>query len=124
MKKLITMMVAVMIMAFSMLTAFASVDSPVGTTVPETKSTTTPVSVPDTGATSPKTGYDTASAKSASSDILAYTLIAASVIGCGLASVALVKAAKKNYFWFLRASAAWQVLFALFEEGSRALAEA
>ena len=96
MKKFITVMIAVMIMAFSMLTAFASVDSPVGTTVPETKSTTTPVSVPDTGATSPKTGYDTASAKSASSDILAYTLIAASVIGCGLASVALVKAAKKN----------------------------
>ena len=97
MKKLITMMIAVMIMAFSMVSAFAiSVDSPVATTEPETQASSTPVSVPDTGATAPKTGYASTAAKSGSSDILAYTLIAASVLGCGLASVALVKAAKKN----------------------------
>ena len=97
MKKLVTMMIAVMIMAFSMVSALAiSVDSPVSTTVPETEpETTSPVSVPDTGATSPKTGYGSESAKSGS-DILAYTLIAASVIGCGLASVALVRTAKKK----------------------------
>ena len=41
----------------------------------------------DNGDKSPKTG---------SNDILAYTLIALSVIGCGAASVALVKTAKKN----------------------------
>lgn len=87
MKKLIVMMIAVMIMAFSTVSAFAaSVTSPVATTVPETQSTTA-VKTPDKGDTSPKTG---------SSDILAYSLIAASVIGCGVASVALVKSAKKN----------------------------
>ena len=87
MKKLVTIVIAVMIMAFSTLSAFAvSVDSPVATTQPETQATTV-VPKPDGGKTSPKTG---------SSDVLAYSLIAVSVIGCGVASVALVKSAKKN----------------------------
>jgi len=87
MKKLITMMIAVMIMAFSMVSAFAvSVDSPIATTEPETEASTT-VTKPDPTPDSPKTG---------SSDVLAYTLIAASVVGCGVASVALIKSAKKK----------------------------
>lgn len=87
MKKLVTIVIAVMIMAFSTVSAFAiSVDSPVATTEAETEATTT-VKTPDNNNTSPKTG---------SSDVLAYALIAASVIGCGVASVALVKTAKKN----------------------------
>lgn len=89
MKKLITLLFAVMIMAFSTVSAFAAVsyDSPVATTQPETEATTTTVEKPDDGSKSPKTG---------SSDFLAYALIAASVVGCGIASVALVKSAKKN----------------------------
>ena len=87
MKKFITVLIAVMIMAFSTVSAFAiSVDSPVATTEPETQATTV-VPKPDGGSTSPKTG---------SGDFLAYALIAASVLGCGVASAALVKAAKKN----------------------------
>ena len=87
MKKLFTIVIAVMIMAFSTVSAFAlSYDSPVATTEPETQATTN-VPTPDDGNKSPKTG---------SNDILAYTLIALSVIGCGAASVALVKTAKKN----------------------------
>ena len=88
MKKIITALIAVMIMAFSTVSAFAiSVDSPVATTEPETQATTV-VKTPDDGNTSPKTG--------SGSDIITYLLIAASVIGCGVASVALVKTAKKN----------------------------
>ena len=87
MKKFITVMIAVMIMAFQTVPVFAgSIESPVVTTEPETQ-TTTVVPKPDDGDKSPKTG---------SSDIMAYMLIAASVIGCGIASVALVKTAKKN----------------------------
>ena len=78
MKKLITMMIAAMIMLFSMVPAFA-VSSPVAT------KTTEPGGNPSSD--SPKTG---------SSDILAYTLIAASAVGCGVASIALVKSAKKK----------------------------
>ena len=73
------MMIAVMIMAFSTVSAFA-VSSPVATQPCNPGN-------PDTSGKSPKTGY---------SDIMAYTMIAVSVIGCGAASVALVKAAKKN----------------------------
>lgn len=88
MKKFITALVAVMIMAFSTVSAFAvSVDSPIATTEPETQATTI-VPKPDDGNKSPKTG--------SGSDIITYLLIAASVIGCGVASVALVKTAKKN----------------------------
>ena len=87
MKKLVTIVIAVMIMAFSTMSALAvSVNSPVATTQPETQATTV-VPKPDDSSKSPKTG---------SSDILAYSLIAISVIGCGVASVALVKSAKKN----------------------------
>ena len=87
MKKFITVMIAVMIMAFSSVSAFAlSVDSPVPTTAPETQATTI-VPTPDDGGKSPKTG---------SSDIFAYMMIAASVSACGVASVALLKTAKKN----------------------------
>lgn len=74
------MMIAVMIMVFSMVPAFAvSVNSPIAT------KTTEPGGNPPSD--SPKTG---------SSDILAYTLIAASAVGCGVASIALVKSAKKK----------------------------
>ncbi len=83
MKKLITMMIAVLIIAFSCFTAFAKVQSPVATK-----------SVSGGGGggssstvTSPKTGSD---------DALVYALIAASVVGCGVASVALAKTAKKD----------------------------
>ena len=87
MKKFITVMIAVMIMAFSTVTVFAgSIESPVATTEPETQATTV-VPKPDDGGKSPKTG---------SSDIIVYMMIAASVIACGAASVALVKTAKKN----------------------------
>ena len=78
MKKLITTMIAVMVMAFSVVPAFA-VSSPV--------------------ATSPAGGggcKSSASPKTGSSDILAYTLLAASAAGCGVASIALVKSAKKK----------------------------
>ena len=85
MKKLITMMIAVMIMAFSTVSAFA-VSSPVAP--PEKpKTPSTSVDKPDTTGKSPKTG---------SSDILAYTMIAVSALGCGVASFALAKSAKKN----------------------------
>ena len=81
MKKLVTIVIAVMIMAFSSLSAFAlSVDSPIASTEPETQASTS-VKTPDNNNTSPKTG---------SNDFLAYALIAVSVIGCGVASVALV----------------------------------
>lgn len=76
MKKLITTMIAVMVMAFSVVPAFA-VSSPV--------------------ATSPAGGGKSSdSPKTGSSDILAYTLLAASAAGCGVASIALVKSAKKK----------------------------
>lgn len=45
------------------------------------------VANPDKSGTSPKTGAD---------DSLAYALLAASVIGCGVASAVLVKMAKKH----------------------------
>lgn len=87
MKKLVTIAIAVMIMAFSAFTAFAeSVDSPVATTQPETQATTV-VPTPDSGKTSPKTG---------SSDIMVYSVLALSVIGCGAAAAVLAKTAKKN----------------------------
>ena len=76
MKKLITTMIAVMVMAFSVVPAFA-VSSPVATS---------PAGGGGKSSDSPKTG---------SSDILAYTLLAASA-GCGVASIALVKSAKKK----------------------------
>ena len=87
MKKLVTIAIAVMIMAFSAFTAFAeSVNSPVATTQPETQSTTV-VPAPDGGKTSPKTG---------SNDIMVYSVLALSVIGCGAAAAVLAKSAKKN----------------------------
>ena len=79
MKKLITTMIAVMVMAFSVVPAFAAtVGSPVATS---------PAGGGGKSSDSPKTG---------SSDILAYTLLAASAAGCGVASIALVKSAKKK----------------------------
>ena len=78
MKKLITMIIAVMVMAFSVVPAFADeIVSPVATK---------PTGGGGKTSDSPKTG---------SSDILAYTLLAASA-GCGVASIALVKSAKKK----------------------------
>ena len=79
MKKLITTMIAVMVMAFSVVPAFADeIVSPVATK---------PTGGGGKTSDSPKTG---------SSDILAYTLLAASAAGCGVASIALVKSAKKK----------------------------
>ena len=79
MKKLITMIIAVMVMAFSVVPAFADeIVSPVATK---------PTGGGGKSSDSPKTG---------SSDILDYTLLAASAAGCGVASIALVKSAKKK----------------------------
>ena len=90
MKKLVTAAVAVMIMAFSLVTAFAatttSVESPTASTEPATQATTT-VKKPDDGDKSPKTG---------SNDSLIYSVLALSAVGVGVASVALVKGSKKN----------------------------
>ena len=89
MKKLVTIVIAVMIMAFSSLSAFAlSVDSPIASTEPETQASTS-VKTPDNNNTSPKT-------MRVAAELISYALIAVSVIGCGVASVALVKTAKKN----------------------------
>ena len=120
MKKIVAILFAVMIMMLSTMVVFAeSVNSPVATTQPETQATTAPVVNPDRGNVSPKTGEihspvattqpetqsattvskpdnNNTSPKTGSSDMIAYTLIALSVIGCGVASVALVKTAKKN----------------------------
>ena len=73
------MIIAVMVMAFSVVPAFADeIVSPVATK---------PTGGGGKSSDSPKTG---------SSDILAYTLLAASAAGCGVASIALVKSAKKQ----------------------------
>lgn len=89
MKKLVTAAVAVMIMAFSLVTAFAattSVESPTASTAPETQATTA-VPTPDPSPKSPKTGMN---------DSLVYAVLALSAVGVGVASVALVKGSKKN----------------------------
>lgn len=96
MKKLVIIAIAAIMMAFSVTSAFAvSVDSPVATTQsgePDNEDRnrddgSSNVNKPDGSSTSPKTG---------SADVLAYSLIALSAVGCGAASVALVKASKKN----------------------------
>ena len=92
MKKLITTMIAVMVMAFSVVPAFA-VSSPVATS---------PAGGGGKSSDSPKTG---------SSDILAYTLLAASAAGCGVASIALVKSALTESLCFFG-----QRLFSVFSE--------
>ncbi len=87
MKKLVTIAIAALIMAFSSVSAFAlSVNSPVATTVPAAEGTTSVPKQDDTSK-SPKTG---------SNDAALYTIIALSLVGCGAASVALAKSAKKN----------------------------
>ena len=87
MKKFITVMIAVMIMAFSSVSVFAgSVDSPVATTEPETQATTV-VPKPDDGGKSPKTGENNAQV---------FLLIGISALGCGLAAYALAKSAKRE----------------------------
>ena len=73
------MIIAVMVMAFSVVPAFA--DEIVSPVAPK------PTGGGGKSSDSPKTG---------SSDILAYTLLAASAAGCGVASIALVKSAKKK----------------------------
>ena len=87
MKKLITAIVAVMIIAFSAVPAFAvSVDSPVATTQPDTQPATTPVKK-DKTPVSPKTGSD---------GVVAYSVIALSAAACGAATLFAVKKAKAN----------------------------
>lgn len=85
MKKVFAAVAAMAIMAVSAIPAFASVDSPVATTQPETQATTSPVKPPENPQESPKTG---------SSDVAAYSVIALSLAACGAASVALVKSKK------------------------------
>ncbi|MEE1261802.1 hypothetical protein [Ruminococcus sp.] len=78
MKKIFAALAATAIMAFSVVPAFASVDSPVATTATSPKKDNPPVS--------PKTG---------SSDVAVYSVIALSLAACGAATAALVKARKK-----------------------------
>ena len=86
MKKLITAIVAVMIIAFSAVPAFAiSVNSPVATTQPDTQPTTSTVKK-DTTPVSPKTGSDS---------VVAFSAIAFSAVACGAATLFAVKKAKK-----------------------------
>ena len=80
MKKFITAVVAVMIIAFSAVPAFAlSVNSPVATNPPAVKQDKAPVS--------PKTGSDS---------VVAYSVIALSATACGAATLFAVKKAKAN----------------------------
>lgn len=87
MKKIVITMIAVMMMAFATVPAFAVV-SPEAT-CPQTpvSSCQTSVCTPDKGGTSPKTGSD---------DVLAYGLLAVAFMSCSVASVALVRSVKKN----------------------------
>ena len=86
MKKLITAIVAVMIIAFSAVPAFAvSVNSPVATTQEETTAPDSPVKK-DTTPVSPKTGSDS---------VVAFSAIALSAAACGAATLFAVKKAKK-----------------------------
>lgn len=79
-------MIAALIMAFSSVTAFASVNSPQAN--PDNSSNVqSPVAKPDTSGTSPQTG---------ASDVALYAIIALSAVGCVATSAALVKSAKKN----------------------------
>ena len=85
MKKLITAIVAVMIIAFSAVPAFAvSVNSPVATTQEETTVPESPVKK-DTNPVSPKTGSDS---------VAAFSAIAFSAVACGAATLFAVKKAK------------------------------
>lgn len=89
MKKIVITLIAVMMMAFATVPAFA-VASPEAT-CPQTPVPVSPcqtsVCTPDKGGTSPKTG---------SGDVLAYGLLAVAFMSCSVASVALVRSAKKN----------------------------
>lgn len=86
MKKLITAIVAVMIIAFSAVPAFAvSVNSPVATTEAATEAPESPVKK-DTAPVSPKTGSDS---------VVAFSAIALSAAACGAATLFAVKKAKK-----------------------------
>ena len=89
MKKIFAALAATAIMAFSVVPAFAAVDSPVATTAPVNP---TPVN-PSPGSPSkdntpiaPKTGY---------SDAAVYSVIAVSLAVCGAATATLVKSRKK-----------------------------
>lgn len=86
MRKVITAAVVAVIMMFSVVPAFASVDSPVATTQPET--------VPET--TVPKKDDQTVSPKTGSSNVAACSVIALSVVGCGAAALVLTKSRKKE----------------------------
>ncbi len=77
MKKIFAALAVTAIMAFSVVPAFASLDSPVATT-----------------ATSPKKDNPKESPKTGSSDIAVYSVIALSLTACGAASVALAKSRK------------------------------
>lgn len=88
MKKLITALVAVMIIAFSAVPAFAlSVNSPIATTQEETQPTTSSTIKKDTNPDSPKTGSDS---------VVVYSVIALSAAACGAATLFAVKKAKAN----------------------------
>ena len=85
MKKVIAMLFAALIMAFSAVPAFAEeVHSPTGVTVPDTEPVTSSTKKDDTP-TSPKTG---------SSDVAAYSAIALSLAAAGAATLVFVKSKK------------------------------
>ena len=85
MKKLITAIVAVMIIAFSAVPAFAiSVNSPEATTQAETEPTKSDVKK-DTNPVSPKTGTDS---------VATFSAIAFSAAACGAATLYAVKKAR------------------------------
>lgn len=86
MKKLIASAAAAMIMALSVVPAFAiSVNSPVATTQAETQPTTTNVKKDD-NPVSPKTGADS---------VAAYSAIALTALACGAGTLFAAKKAKK-----------------------------
>ena len=88
MKKIIAVLFAALIMAFSAVPAFAAEDyqSPVATVVPDTNPPASPVNK-DTSGSSPKTG---------SSDTAAYAVIALSLAAAGAATLVFVKSGKSG----------------------------
>lgn len=89
MKKLLVSAIAVLLVAFSAVPAFAAtVASPVATQ-PRVICDKSSTVVKDSGSMSPKTG----------SDALPFAVIALSAVGCASAAVVLAKSkAKKNWF--------------------------
>lgn len=86
MKKFVTAIFAVMIVAMSCVTAFAA-PSPEAEVIPNGGSSSSSNVVADSGPISPKTG---------SSDVLPYALMGLSALACGTAAVMFVKTGKSR----------------------------